>query len=293
MGLGYLRVETRTNFDEIPVANARVLVKNTDGDIIFDLLTDIDGKTATVALETVDKKYSLDPNYQGDPYTSYNLEISADGFETIFIHGVHIFDTQTAIQPVNMIPMLSSETEPSQFNIYIGKNAVQMDAPRQQEGFTPVIQSFVLRHVIIPDIITVHLGRPDISAQNVRVRFIDYIKNVASHEIYATWPAASLTANIHVIVTFALNRIFTEWYRSRGYAFDITNSTAYDQYFVYGGTVYESISRIVDQIFNQYVRRQGQYAPFFTSFCNGTTATCAGLSQWGDTVIIGLNPKAR
>jgi len=126
----------------------------------------------------------------------------------------------------------------------------------------------------------------------VRVRFIDYIKNVASHEIYATWPEASLRANIHVIVTFALNRIFTEWYRSRGYAFDITNSTAYDQYFVYGGTIYQNISRIADEIFNQYVRRAGQYAPFFTSFCNGTTATCAGLSQWGTVTLAntGLTP---
>ena len=281
MGLGYLFAETRTAFEQMPVAGARVIVKNTEGSVLYDLLTDQDGRTETVSLETVDRQYSLDPDYQGDPYVSYDMQVSADGFETINIYGIHIFDGETAIQPVKMIPMLESETSPAQFNIYIGKNAVQMDTPRQQEGFTPMIEPRVLRNVIIPNTITVHLGRPDIAAQNVRVPFIEYIKNVASHEIYATWPEASLRANIHVIVTFALNRIFTEWYRSRGFAFDISNSTAFDQYFVYGGTIYQSISRIVDELFNIYVRRAGQFAPFFTSFCNGTTATCAGLSQWG------------
>ena len=210
MGLGYLFAETRSNFEEMPVASAQVIVKNTDGTTLYDLLTDIDGKTATVSLETVDREYSLDPNYQGTPYTSYIIEASAEGYETINIQGVHIFDGETAIQPITMIPMLRDETEPAQFNIIIGQNAVEMDEPRNQEGFTPAVQTRVLRHVIIPDIITVHLGRPDASAQNVRVRFIDYIKNVTSHEIYATWPESSLRANIHVIVTFALNRVFTE-----------------------------------------------------------------------------------
>ena len=118
------------------------------------------------------------------------------------------------------------------------------------------------------------------------------MKNVASSEIYPTWPQDSLTANIYAIITFALNRIYTEWYRARGYSFDITNSTAYDQYFVYGRPIYDSISRIVDKIFNQYVRRQGQNAPYFTSFCNGTTATCQGLSQWGTVTLAdqGLTP---
>ena len=281
MGLGYLIVQTRTNFETLPVVDAHVTIKNANGEILYTLATDMDGITEKTSLETVDRQYSLDPNYQGDPYTSYDIEVSADGYETVYIHGVHIFDGETAIQPVTMIPMLSSETTPAQFNINIGKFAVQMYTPRHQEGVTPMIEPRVLRNVIIPNTITVHLGRPDIAAQNVRVPFIDYVKNVASHEIYATWPESSLRANIHVIVTFALNRVFTEWYRSRGYAFDISNSTAFDQYFVYGGTIYQSISRIVDEIFNQYVRRAGQFAPFFTSFCNGTTATCAGLSQWG------------
>ncbi len=142
-----------------------------------------------------------------------------------------------------------------------------------------------LRQVVIPNPITVHMGTPDSMASNIQVSFPDYVKNVASSEIYPTWPEAALRANIYAIITFALNRVYTEWYRAKGYSFDITNSTAYDQYFVYGRPVYESISRIVDQIFNEYVRRQGQNAPYFTSFCNGTTANCAGLSQWGTVTL--------
>jgi len=133
----------------------------------------------------------------------------------------------------------------------------------------------------IPETITVHLGRPDSNAPNVTLPFVDYIKNVASSEIYPTWPENALRANIYAIVTFALNRIYTEWYRSRGYDFDITNSTSYDQAFVKDRDIFENISVIVDELFNDYVVKQGGIEPYFTQFCNGTTATCDGLSQWG------------
>ena len=292
MGLGYLIVETRTNFETLPVADARVKITDTNGFVIYELTTDTNGKTKQVSLETVDRQYSLDPNYQGHPYVSYNMRVEAAGYETISVNGIHIFDGETAVQPVTMLPMPNNEDYPVTFHVNIGEHAVEMDTERHQEGFTPTIEPRIMRHVIIPDSITVHLGRPDSSAQNVRVPFIDYIKNVASNEIYATWPESALRANIYVIITFALNRIFTEWYRSRGYQFDITNNTAFDQYFVYGGTTYASINRIVGEIFNQYVRRAGQFAPFFTSFCNGTTATCGGLSQWGTVSLAnsGLTP---
>jgi peptidoglycan hydrolase-like protein with peptidoglycan-binding domain len=144
-----------------------------------------------------------------------------------------------------------------------------------------IIAPFVLNEVVIPDFITVHLGTPDQNARNVRVRFTDYLKNVASSEIYSTWPIAALIANVHVITTFALSRVYTEWYKSRGYSFDITNSTAYDQAFFENRNIFDNISGIVDNVFNQYVRRAGRKEPFFTSFCNGTTSTCNGLSQWG------------
>ncbi len=133
----------------------------------------------------------------------------------------------------------------------------------------------------VPETITVHLGLPDQPAENVTVSFSDYIKNVASSEIYPTWPESAIRANIYAQITYALNRVYTEWYRSRGYDFDITNTTQYDQYFVKDRDVFENISRIVDEIFNDYVVREGSISPLFTSYCNGTTSKCSGLSQWG------------
>ena len=133
----------------------------------------------------------------------------------------------------------------------------------------------------VPENITVHLGAPSSNAENVTVPFIDYVKNVASSEIYPTWEPAALRANILAIVSFALNRVYTEFYRSRGYPFDITSSTAYDQYFVNGRSYFENVSRIVDELFNDYLRRPGFVEPLAAKFCNGTTVTCQGLSQWG------------
>ncbi len=138
---------------------------------------------------------------------------------------------------------------------------------------------------IIPEYITVHLGRPGTDAPNVRVPFRDYIKNVASSEIYPTWPENALRANIYAQISFALNRIYTEFYRNQGYDFDITNSTAYDQYFVYERDIFENISQIVDDIFNSYIRRQGNIEPLFAAYCDGVQVTCNGLSQWGTVTL--------
>ena len=144
----------------------------------------------------------------------------------------------------------------------------------------------------IPETITVHLGAPDSNAENVTVSFSDYIKNVASSEIFPTWPESALRANIYAQISYALNRVYTEWYRSRGYDFDITNSTAYDQSFVNGRDIFENISRIVDEIFNDYIRRQGNIEPLFAAFCDGKEVTCDGLSQWGTVELAnqGLGP---
>ena len=144
----------------------------------------------------------------------------------------------------------------------------------------------------IPSTITVHLGRPDAPAENVTLPFPDYIKNVASSELYPTWPENALRANIYAQVSFALNRVYTEWYRSQGYDFDITNTTAFDQAFVNGRSVFDEVSRIVDELFNDYVRRQGTVEPLFTAYCDGRQTTCDGLRQW-DTVALanqGLTP---
>lgn len=150
----------------------------------------------------------------------------------------------------------------------------------------PVVTPF------IPTEITVHLGAPDSAAENVTVPFVEYIKNVASGEIYPTWPDASLRANIYAIISFALNRYYTEWYPSRNYNFDITSVTAFDQSYAQNREVFENISNIVDEIFNSYVVESGEVQPFFTQFCNGTTSVCDGLSQWGtvDLANRGLTP---
>lgn len=134
---------------------------------------------------------------------------------------------------------------------------------------------------IIPTNIRVHLGSPRSDAENITVSFSDYIKNVASSEIYSTWPEESIRANVLAQVSFALNRIYTEWYPSMGYDFDITSDTNFDQKFIKGRNIYENISRIVDELFNDYIRKEGTINPFFAQYCNGTTVTCDGLSQWG------------
>lgn len=138
---------------------------------------------------------------------------------------------------------------------------------------------------VIPDFITVHLGRPDSSAKNVRVSFTGYIKNVASSEVYPTWPENSLRANIYAQISLALNRIYTEYYRSRGYNFDITNSTAYDQAYIDGRDIFGNISRIVDEIFNSYITKGNQIQPYFAEYCDGKNVTCKGMSQWGTVTL--------
>ena len=290
MATGFLMIQARTANDALPLPGVSVKILDAQNQLLYDLITDANGQTETVSLPTVEKNLSLQPDYEGSPYTAYRAIAQADGFQTLYVSGINIFDGITAVQPAPLTPMGERQQTPGPTEIVIGKPAIQQNDPWNQEG--PVVEPLILRQVVIPNPITVHLGRPSSAAANVQVSFPDYVKNVASSEIYPTWPAASLTANIYAIITFALNRVFTEWYRSQGYPFDITNSTSYDQYFVYGRTIYDSISRIVDQIFHQYVRREGHNVPYFTSFCNGTTATCRGLSQWGTVNLAqqGLDP---
>ena len=290
MAIGYLTIQARTAHDALPLSGAQIWVMDGQEKNVYHLTTDESGETERIALETLDRSASLDPNYQGIPYISYHVLAFANGFNSVHISGIPILEGETAIQPIEFVPMRQLQRIPTVTEIQISPPAVSMTGDRYQN--VPDTDPQVLRQVVIPNPITVHLGAPGASASNVRVPFPDYVKNVASSEIYPTWPAASLRANIYAIITFALNRVYTEWYRSRGYSFDITNNTAYDQYFIYGRNIYQSVSLIVDQIFNEYVRRQGQNAPYFTSFCNGTTATCPGLSQWGTVTLAnqGLTP---
>lgn len=284
MATGYLIIQARMAHDALPLGGVQIWIMDTRERHVYHVTTDESGETKRIALETLDKSLSLDPDFTGTPFISYDVLAIAKGFNWIHIIGIPILDGETAIQPLEFIPMRERQRIPTVTEIQIDAPAVSMTGRRHQEG-PNAEDPQVLRQVVIPNPITIHLGSPNASAANVQVSFPDYVKNVASSEIYPTWPDAALRANIYAIITFALNRIFTEWYRSRGYSFDITNNTAYDQYFVYGRNIYQSISLIVDEIFNEFVRRQGQTAPYFTSFCNGTTATCAGMSQWGTVTL--------
>ena len=286
MAIGYLTIQARTAHEALPLPGVQVSVLDDEQNRIYELTTDENGETRRVSLETMDKSYSQNENFAGTPYVTYNVLAQAEGFEPVVVSDIPIFDGESAHLPLVLIPMQGQQRSGEQTEIVVGAPAVTMEGEREPEGFFQSGESGqVLRQVAIPNPITVHLGPPDSAASNVQVSFPDYVKNVASSEIYPTWPEASLRANIYAIITFALNRVFTEWYRAKGYNFDITNSTAYDQAFVYGRPIYDSISRIVDEIFNEYVRRQGQEAPYFTSFCNGTTTTCRGMSQWGTVTL--------
>ena len=286
MAIGYLMMQARTAHDAVPLSGVQISVLDDEQNRVYDLKTDENCETRSVSLETVDKSYSQNENFAGTPYVTYNVLAQAEGFNTLFVTDIPIFDGELAVLPLSLVPMQESQRSREQTEITVGAPAVAMGGGREQEGSRGSMGTpYVLRQVIIPNPITVHMGTPDSAASNIQVSFPEYVKNVASSEIYPTWPEAALRANIYAIITFALNRVYTEWYRSKGYNFDITNSTAYDQYFVYGRPIYESISRIVDQIFNEYVRRQGQNAPYFTSFCSGSTAYCSGMSQWGTVTL--------
>lgn len=283
MAIGYLTIQARTAHDAVPLNGVQIKISDRFGNMLYELTTDESGETMKIPLETVSRDFSVNQYFFGTPYFSYNVLAQAPGFNSIYVSDLPIYENETAILPMTLIPMQNTQRTPVLSEITIGKPAVAMNGQRGQAG--PASSGYVLRQVVIPDPITVHLGTPSSSASNVRVSFLDYVKNVASSEIYPTWPDAALRANIYAIITFALNRVYTEWYRSRGYSFDITNSTAYDQYFVPGRAIYESVSRIADEIFNEYAKRPGQSNPYFTSFCNGTTATCQGLSQWGTVTL--------
>lgn len=279
MAIGYLQIQARTAQGAVPLEGARVWVLDDEGNALYHLITDESGETQTVSLETLDRSFSQNPYYLGKPYADYGVMVELEGFEPVTVTEIPIFEGETATLPVMLTPLQDRNATRTMENIDVGGPAVAFPQSRDQEGSS--LDSRILRQVVIPDPITVHLGAPNASAANVQVPFLDYVKNVASSEVYPTWPENALKANIYAIMTFALNRVYTEWYRSQGYDFDITNNTAYDQYYVPGRPVYDSISDAVNEVYGEYVRRQGQNAPYFTSFCNGTTASCRGLSQWG------------
>ena len=286
MGTGYLQVMTKTGSGALPVPDAKITVFNGDN-ILYQTTTDESGNSPIVALEAPAVELTTDPNFTGIPYSVCDVKAEAKGFATTIIHGTEILDTETSELFIDMIPSLE---DGSVIDYYTPPH--NLISGEQREVESPTEAPRVLSEVIIPEFITVHLGRPDNpNARNVRVPFKEYVKNSASHEIYSTWPAASLEANIYCIISFALNRIFTEWYRVRGHRFDITNSTQFDQMFVEGGQIFRTIDEMVDRIFNRFVRREGHLEPFFTEYCDGRRTQCPGLWQWSTVTLAqqGLN----
>jgi peptidoglycan hydrolase-like protein with peptidoglycan-binding domain len=298
MANGTLKITTDMADGALPVGNVSYAIKDKTGRVLYSGLTNENGESAVYSLEAPAKILSQTPNPNIRPYGVYDVWVGKTGFKQIEYKDVEIFDGVEGILPVAMVPFDGTPGETEEETIVIPPptaalpsydNSAQIAPPDEAATISPQ----VLANVVAPEYITVHLGTPgNSSAPNVRVRFIDYIKNVASSEIYPTWPTNALIANIHAIVTFALNRIYTEWYPSRGFNFDITNSTATDQYFVPNREIFSNISQIVDGIFNVYARRQGFRNPYFTSYCNGTTSTCKGMSQWGTVTLAnqGLTP---
>lgn len=288
MGRGFIKVELFTAREVVPVSGGNIFIlKSTSVD--FDkgriLTTDSSGITKILEVDTPDIELSKNKDSEQIPYSVYDLYVRAPGYKDAVVEGVQVFPNEVSIQQVEMIPTTKEREflEELEHN-YIPPHQLIEEMPRVQvEERESIFQSKVLIRPYIPEFIIVHLGAPSSYAENVTVKFPEYIKNVASSEIYPTWPEHAIRANIYCQISFALNRVYTEWYRNKGYNFHITNSTAYDQYFIKGRNIFENISRIVDDIFNEYITREGYIEPLLAQYCNGTTVTCKGLSQW-DTV---------
>ena len=251
------------------------------------LFTDPSGQTESLSLPAPPLRYSEAPS-DVQPYSEYRLRIEAPGYETMDILGTEIFSGQQTIQPVALRPVNTPNPRPL---IIIPPNTLFGEFPPKipEDEIKPINESgeIVLSRVVVPETIVVHDGAPDnAAAPNYFVPYKEYIKNVASCEIYATWPRATLMANILAIMSFTLNRVYTEWYRNRGYDFTITTSTAYDQKWVYGRNIFDSISEIVDEIFTAYLSRPNVRQPIFTQYCDGNRVSCPNwLSQWGSKAL--------
>lgn len=284
---GTLQISVISSVAYIPIAGATVIISYT-GDPetpIATLTTDSSGETETITLPTPPLSYSLDPESLQQPYAEYNILVTAEGYEPVYVTGSEMFEGELSLQPIRMNPI---EMEPGreEKRVPIPVHTLFGDYPPKipEDEIKPMGETgeIVLSRVVVPEYVIVHDGVPsDSTAPNYWVRYKDYIKNVASCEIYSTWPEATLYANILVIMSFTLNRVYTEWYRNQGYNFTITSSTAYDQKWVYGRNTYQNIDFLVDSIFANFLSRPGVRQPIFTSYCDGQRVTCSGLSQWG------------
>ena len=284
---GYLQVDVVNEENNFPVTDAVVTVQEPGegGRILEELPTDQSGQTEQLELAAPDMALSLESQNTIRPYSVYNLKISAPGYEDAEITGTEILPGVTAIQPVRLRPVKVSAPETETVRIP-GHTLYETYPPKIAETeVKPVRESgeIVLSRVVVPQTVIVHDGVPtDRSAKDYYVPYRDYIKNVASSEIYATWPQSSIVANVLAIMSFTLNRVYTEWYRNQGYDFTITSSTAFDHKWIYGRDIFDTISVVVDDIFDNYLSRPGVRQPILTQYCDGRRVSCPGwMTQWG------------
>ena len=285
---GQLTVNVTNNLN-IPIQNATISISYSGipDNILEQIVTDRQGFSPSVELNAPPIELSLDESNIIQPYAEYSIYVEAPGYEPKDISGIEILSDTASMQPVTLNPPTSSL--PS--DIVIPAHTLYGDYPSKipEAEIKPVNESgeIVLSRVVVPETIVVHDGAPsDSTARNYYVSYTDYIKNVASSETYATWPESTITANILAIMSFTLNRVYTEWYRNKGYDFTITSSTAYDHKWIYGRNIFDSISRIVDEIFDQYLARPGVKQPILTQYCDGKRVTCPNwMSQWGSKML--------
>ncbi len=284
MAVGRLVISVFVDNVALPLEGALVNISGENTNI--NLITDESGKTNVIELNAPDIEYTLEPQNTVLPFSNYNIYVSKEGLGSASILGVQIYDGITSFQDV----FLSTIPGDS------GKNVTVVTPPAIWQSNPPKIQENplalttdekVLPRVIIPEYIIVHDGIPtDTNAPNYYVSFSDYVKNVASSEIYPTWPRETLKANVHAIVSFTLNRVFTEWYFSKGYNFTITSSTAYDQKYTHNRTIFDTISNVVDEIFTEYLKFPNRNFPFFAQYSDGINVVRKGwLSQWGSKTL--------
>ena len=283
---GNLQIQVINIRNNFPIQNAKVSIssKGEPERVLEQLTTDSSGQTENISLPAPPEEYSLEPGiYQ--PYSEYDVLVEAEGFKPLNISGTEILAGTQAIQPAALTG--DEGGTPPEDPVVIPDHTLFGNYPPKiaEAEVKPVNESgeIVLSRVVVPQTIVVHDGAPtDSTAKDYYVPYRDYIKNVASSEIYATWPDATLRANILAIMSFTLNRVYTEWYRNKGYNFTITTSTAYDQKFVYGRNIFQSISDVVEEMFQNYLSRPNVRQPILTQYCDGQRVTCSNwLSQWG------------
>lgn len=286
---GSLKISVVTNTGYTPIPNAKIQISNTgEPDIILmELTTDSSGNTTNIDLQAPPLEYSMAPS-DNQPYSEYNVKALADGYDESIVTNIQIFAGETAIQEIRLIP---TQTMPI-FNptVIPGHTLWEFFPPKIAESEIKDTNSsgeIVLSRVVVPETIVVHDGAPsDNTAPNYFVPYLDYIKNVASCEIYSTWPVETIKANILAIMSFTLNRVYTEWYRNKGYDFTITSSTAFDHKWTYNKTIYNRISQIADELYGSFLARPNVKQPILTQYCDGKRVSCPNwMTQWGSKTL--------